>query len=76
MVPICGFKAESTDFLLILQLEEPAILFHHSCRCYGTPAEVCIIQQGDHLSMWVISESKLLDIFWVLEDFSTHFGAA
>lgn len=54
-----GFQGRehSPDFLLFLKPEEPSILYHHSWRCYRTPAEV-VIQQENHLSMLVISDCK------------------
>lgn len=70
---ISGFSRQraQSDFLLIPHLEESAILCHPSCRCYGTPTEVFITQQGHHLSTLVISEYRQAGIFWVLEAFST-----
>lgn len=47
-----------SDFLCILQLEESAVLSR-----YGTPAEIFIIHQGDHLRVLVISQCKQIGIF-------------
>lgn len=72
-----GFQGRehSPGFFLFLKPEEPSILYHHSWRCYRTPAEV-IIQQENHLSMLVISDCKQEEFFWVLEAFSPQFAAA